>query len=89
VDLQLGFPGSWTRLVPQALSEVLVWWQKATRSPTANEGGDSTVVSEKDDQMPETMTNHRNLPNSHLLNHFSTLAHDTTYYFNIALYLKP
>jgi hypothetical protein len=52
VDLQLGFPGSWTRLVPQALrSEVLVWWQKATRSATANEGGDSTVASEKDDQM--------------------------------------
>lgn len=41
MDLQLSFPGSWTRLVPQALSEVLlVWWQKATRSATANEGGD-------------------------------------------------
>jgi hypothetical protein len=42
VDLQLGFPGSWARLVPQALSEVLAWWQKATRSATANEGGDSS-----------------------------------------------
>ena len=45
MDLQPGFPDSWTRLVPQALSEVLVWWQKATRSATANEGGDSSCRS--------------------------------------------
>lgn len=43
MDLQLSFLGSWTRLVPQALkSEVLAWWQKTTRSATANEGGDSS-----------------------------------------------
>ena len=63
MDLQPGFPDSWARLVPQALSEVLAWWQKATRSATANEGGDSTISSEKDDQMSETMINYRNTPN--------------------------
>lgn len=45
MDLQPGFPDSWARLVPQALSEVLAWWQKATRSATANEGGDSSCRS--------------------------------------------